>query len=66
MSDKKTLLDYYMKSPLMSHKWRNYFSAYEELLKSFKGKNITFVDTFNALRRPTWAFLNRLKHDARD
>ena len=44
MTDKDTLFDYYMKSPLMSHKWKNYFSTYEELLKSFRGKNITFVE----------------------
>lgn len=40
------------------------YDAYTDALNKFE--NITFVDTFNALRRPTWAFLNRLKHDARD
>ena len=37
--------------------------AYETAIQNFD--DVTFVDTFNALRRPTWTWMNRLSGDAR-
>ena len=37
--------------------------AYEKALYEFP--QITFIDTFNALRRPTWAWMNQLAGDVR-
>ena len=38
-------------------------TAYEKALEEFS--EVRFADTFNAIRRPTWTWMNRLKHDAR-
>lgn len=37
--------------------------VYEEALEKFS--EVRFADTFNAIRRPTWTWINRLEHDAR-
>ena len=37
--------------------------AYEIALEEFS--EVRFADTFNAIRRPTWTWMNRLEHDAR-
>ena len=37
--------------------------VYEEVLEEFS--EVRFADTFNAIRRPTWTWMNRLEHDAR-
>jgi hypothetical protein len=38
-------------------------TVYEEALGEFS--EVRFADTFNAIRRPTWTWMNRLEHDAR-
>ena len=38
-------------------------TAYEKALEEFS--EVRFADTFNAIRRPTWTWMNRLEHDAR-
>lgn len=38
-------------------------TAYETVLEEFS--EVRFADTFNAIRRPTWTWINRLEHDAR-
>ena len=38
-------------------------TAYERALSEYE--QITFIDTFNALRRPTWAWMNQLAGNVR-
>jgi len=38
-------------------------TVYEKALEEFS--EVRFADTFNAIRRPTWTWMNRLEHDAR-
>ena len=38
-------------------------TVYEKAQEEFS--EVCFADTFNAIRRPTWTFLNKLQHDAR-